>query len=620
MFHSIEEVRNHFENFNKDEEIHQIWNPFKELTIDDLDRVLSLTVKHDKPNKIITFFNCLNSQTDDDQFTITNMGGSSEGKTWVALEVADYFPEEKQIVISNASPTAFYHEHGLLVSEATDEFGHIHYRPIQPVIDDLFDHMEEIKQSDKITDKQKKELNQIKQEIAELKASAVRLVDLEGKIIIFLDQANPRLMENLRSLISHDRKFIQISITNRSARGSNYTEHIVLVGYPAMIFCTAYQKMNEQEITRTIQISPDTDQDKLNETLRLIVEKKSNEEAWYRKLDSDVSRQSLMFRIELIQALGVKQFNSERFKDQVLEKFLKTRKMLQPRHQRDLPRIYNLIHAHALMNVFTRTVDMDSSRKLEIEQVDIDEGFRIYEPIAEANEHYVSPEIWALYKEIIIPCYNAKPLYVSGSENEPISKKIGVSRSEIKQAYREQKGRPLSDWALTNQIIPSLLDAGLVIDEKNPEDQRERLFTPIENISTYTPDSIPSDKKSDKNEIESTVYVPELFLNVVVKASGTFVQCRMHHDATQYFQLVKQWNEHIKTYHLDALKNLPETALEVFKRLSGESKQVVESKAFYEEMEKIGRFSREQIEKVLQDMWKSGVIYEVKAGFFKKVT
>lgn len=65
-------------------------------------------------------------------------------------------------------------------------------------------------------------------------------------------------------------------------------------------------------------------------------------------------------------------------------------------------------------------------------------------------------------------------------------------------------------------------------------------------------------------------------------------------------------------------KGLREAALEVFKRLSGESKAPVEDKVFYEEMEKTGRFTKEQAEKVFQDMWKSGVIFEVRAHFFKK--
>ena len=65
-------------------------------------------------------------------------------------------------------------------------------------------------------------------------------------------------------------------------------------------------------------------------------------------------------------------------------------------------------------------------------------------------------------------------------------------------------------------------------------------------------------------------------------------------------------------------KGLREEALHLFRELSGDRKDPVENKAFYERMEKTTKFSREQIEKVLLDMWKSGVIYEVRTNFFKK--
>jgi replicative DNA helicase Mcm len=65
-------------------------------------------------------------------------------------------------------------------------------------------------------------------------------------------------------------------------------------------------------------------------------------------------------------------------------------------------------------------------------------------------------------------------------------------------------------------------------------------------------------------------------------------------------------------------KGLREAALDVLKRLSGESKQPVEDKAFYDEIVKEGKFTRDQAEKIFQDMWKSGVIYEVKPHYFKK--
>jgi len=63
---------------------------------------------------------------------------------------------------------------------------------------------------------------------------------------------------------------------------------------------------------------------------------------------------------------------------------------------------------------------------------------------------------------------------------------------------------------------------------------------------------------------------------------------------------------------------LRQAALDVFKQLSEEYKEPVEDKVFYEEMEKLHKFTREQVEKVFQDLWKSGVIFEKKPHFFKK--
>jgi replicative DNA helicase Mcm len=65
-------------------------------------------------------------------------------------------------------------------------------------------------------------------------------------------------------------------------------------------------------------------------------------------------------------------------------------------------------------------------------------------------------------------------------------------------------------------------------------------------------------------------------------------------------------------------KGLREAALEIFKKLSGESRQPVEDKAFYAEMDKTTQFSREQVEKIFQDMWKGGIIYEKKLHWYLK--
>jgi replicative DNA helicase Mcm len=66
-------------------------------------------------------------------------------------------------------------------------------------------------------------------------------------------------------------------------------------------------------------------------------------------------------------------------------------------------------------------------------------------------------------------------------------------------------------------------------------------------------------------------------------------------------------------------RGLRETALEVFKRLSGEAREPVEDKKFYEEMEKDGKFTHDQVVKVFQDMYRSGMIYEVRPHFYRRI-
>ena len=66
-------------------------------------------------------------------------------------------------------------------------------------------------------------------------------------------------------------------------------------------------------------------------------------------------------------------------------------------------------------------------------------------------------------------------------------------------------------------------------------------------------------------------------------------------------------------------QTLRQLALDTFKRLTGEDRQPVEDKVFCEEITKAGTFTPEQALKVFQDLYKSGVIYEVRAHFFKKM-
>lgn len=68
-------------------------------------------------------------------------------------------------------------------------------------------------------------------------------------------------------------------------------------------------------------------------------------------------------------------------------------------------------------------------------------------------------------------------------------------------------------------------------------------------------------------------------------------------------------------------RNLLETALDTFKKLegTGPSKQPVEDNAFVQELEKTGKFNKEDADKMLKTLYRSGQIYEIKPHFYRRI-
>lgn len=146
---------------------------FKEMSLDELADILSLTVKHDKENKIVTFLAMLSAYTDANQINISFNAPSSSGKTYMATEIAKLFPNEDKIELSGASPTSFFYMEG----DDADEGGDI-------------------------------------------------LVNLERKILIFYEMPNSQLQAKLRSVLSHDQREMKYQITNKGKKGQNRAQQI----------------------------------------------------------------------------------------------------------------------------------------------------------------------------------------------------------------------------------------------------------------------------------------------------------------------------------------------------------------------------------------------------------
>jgi hypothetical protein len=385
----------------------------KEVTFVDVGEILSTSIKKDYAAKMITYSSMLLAQTRDDQINVGFQSESSAGKSYIPVEIASYFPGDEVVLIASASPTAFFHDGGTW-------------------------------------DDQRK----------------CQVVDLEGKILIFQDQPHFLLLERLRPLLSHDARELQYKITDKNEKHGLRTKNVIVKGYPAVVFCTTKMDPDEQEKTRMLLLSPSIDQDKLRQSLRLISLRKGNPDEYAQRVIADPSRKWLKLRIMATRQSHVNEVIIPNHEHAVCERFLTQHKHLVARHQRDFPRILSLIKAHALLNCFNRQIQNGingHTKAVVATQADIDAGFELYKEIELSNELGLSPHIFRIYRDVILP---------------RLSSHTGITREEIQQQYYEIFHKALSPETLKREIIPELETVGLIRQDPDPTDKRRLLIYP----------------------------------------------------------------------------------------------------------------------------------------------
>jgi hypothetical protein len=393
---------------------------FSQMSSEQLVETLGLTIKYDAENKLATFLCELSAYTESSQFNISYNAPSSTGKSYIPTEIARLFPQDDVMEIAYCSPTAFFHDVGQY-------------------------------------DKEKNGY----------------LVDLSHKILIFLDQPHNELLARLRPLLSHDKKEIAIKITDKTQKNGTKTKNILLRGYPSVIFCTAGLRIDEQEATRFLLLSPEVNQDKIQQGISATIRKEANSDDFKSWLEENPDRMLLKERIRAIKLENIKEINIASH-ETIEERFLSKNKTLKPRHQRDIKRLLSLIKSFAILNVWWR--ERDGSTITATED-DINEAFKLWDKIAVSQELNLPPYIYNLYKEVILPAWEAKNDNRSEAFEE-ITGKLGLSRQEVLEKHFAVYGRMLDSHQLRQQILPMLETAGLIVQEQDPSDKRKMMIFP----------------------------------------------------------------------------------------------------------------------------------------------
>lgn len=391
---------------------------YTEMGVSDIIETLGTTIKRDDLNKVTTFLTMLLAYTEDSQMNISFQAPSSTGKSFIAMEIAKYFPEQDVIELAGCTPNAL-----------------------------LYDASSYNKEED------------------------YYLVNLERKIIVFLEQPGTDLLGKIRPLLSHDKKELRFESTDPNKMKKRTA---IIRGFSSVIFCTAGLKIDEQETTRFLLLSPDTDQEKLREAVIASMRRESNGEKFIAEVESNPLRGLMRERVHAIRNYQINNIIIPN-EDIIIERYLSSLKFIKPRHQRDNKRLLGLIKACALLNCFHRE---KVGNDIIANQNDIDTGFEIWGKLSESQELNLSPYLTAFLKEIIIPTYNETVEEEKKKDLNFDSIVVGATRAGIAKKYYHVHGKYLDDNYFRTQILSMLVTSGVVREEPSFNDRRVRLIIP----------------------------------------------------------------------------------------------------------------------------------------------
>ena len=296
-------------------------------------------------------------------------------------------------------------------------------------------------------------------------------VDLERKIIIFIDQPRSDLLARLRPLLSHDKKILESHIVDKNSQWGNKTKVTLIHWFSTVIFCTASSWLDEQEATRMVLLSPEISDSKIRASINGTVNSSWSDKSYRDKIEFDIWRSNLKDRIQMIKDAHINEIfipNTEA----VSRLFLEDMTSLKPRHQRDITKFLSIIKSLALLNFQNRERKWSD---IFANQADIDEAYKIWKKIQPEQEYGVSPYLLKLYTEVFLEAYKDY-----GIKND--WEYVGIPRRNVISKHSEVYGSNLSDATWRQQIEPSLINAWLISSETI---WRNIMLSPTKNSLNY---------------------------------------------------------------------------------------------------------------------------------------
>ncbi|NVM56926.1 MAG: hypothetical protein HWN51_02235 [Desulfobacterales bacterium] len=338
-----------------------------------------------------------------------------------------------------------------------------------------------------------------KEDLADLVKNSKYLVNMENKILIFLEAPQLETWEKIRPILSHDVYEISYKFTDRTSRGQLKTLHVVIRGWPAAVYLKAGRGREDiiwpQIQSRFTTISPRMSAEKYRAAVEfsamvkglpsVVFESKIGAREFERAERIIRTIRHRLLDIKYKARKASKSFAPNTFwipfHKEIGEEFPAT----VGRHMRDSKRFITVMQMSAATNVFARPIlKIGDTENIVVVRADYERAIRLY--FEEGGEEIftgIPAHIIDFFKRVILSLWKGEEPGHEKIGGDTITHEklgMGMTVAEMVKRYRGIYHKGRSSKTILNHYLPPLENYGIITSEPDPEDKRRNLWTVLQ--------------------------------------------------------------------------------------------------------------------------------------------
>jgi hypothetical protein len=398
-----------------------------------------------------------------DPLNLGILAPTSEGKTYPVNETINFLPKQDVWLIGSMSPKVIIRDKGTRVDESNN--------PIEEKIRHLKADIRKEKDADK-KERLKEQLNTLYQE-------SRLLIDLNNKVLVFLEPPHQETWNILKPILSHDSLEIEHPYVFKTETGGQEVKYIITRGWPACIFCSAKDDsewpMWPEIQSRFFITSPNMIKQKYKESIILIGQRHG--------LPSIVQDQLIVSSKDIQLAKDCVIVIKEELKkscnnwvwipyNNILSQSLPSEKGTDVRIAN---RFFSLLKIVTKINLFNRNKLKMGNEKMSISSLeDLEEVLGLTQNITGIPSYKLD-----FFYDIFIPLFKSKDKPDANPNGDIEEERIALTTTELSEYYKEKKGKPITTDNINKTYLIELKNNGLIDEIGSKIDKRRKIYYPI---------------------------------------------------------------------------------------------------------------------------------------------